>query len=180
MTTSARGGGARGLGRAEPAPGQSPSLREGLPLRQPLQRTSQINRVRNNIVSDCPEQYCPSPVPHNIVSDPSRVVFTSLSSRAPKHAREGGSSAALGPVANAQPTQGRRSPGAVHHRMLVISSDQHPVRWTPGGRAAAPTNKHKDHGDTASTSAPPPDSVQCSVQKRSLVRRPSLTSSPGH
>ena len=73
--------------------------------------------VHNNVLSDYPRHYCPSPVCQNIVSVPSRVGSSFLSLTAtPKHTGEGGTSAALGPVANAQPTQGRGSPGAAHHR----------------------------------------------------------------
>ena len=82
------------------------------------------------------------------------ICFFILSlSAAPKHAGEGGSSAALGPVANAQPTQGRGSPGAVHRRhaghgvgLWTMPSTWRP--WTSGGCAAVHnTARTLDHSD---------------------------------
>ena len=51
---------------------------------------------------------------------PSRVVLILSLSATPKHAGEGGSSAALGPVANAQPTQGRGVQGRFATAMLAM------------------------------------------------------------
>ena len=135
------------------------------------------HHVHNNILSECPRQYCVRQFRQNILSELSRVrpvwfLFSLSPQLRSTRGREGPPPPWALSQTRSQP-KGGGVQGAARHRHAGALYGGGPDHQHPGGQMDARrtccwlTNKYKDHGGTADTSAPPSASVQCSVQKRS-------------